>query len=116
MFSHFGNLGFLGGMQPHPFFGMQQGMPAHYPGAFNPTGGIQPTWGANPQPIGGPMQFPMQPQQPQMPVQGTMQRYPLMSGMMGGMQPHPMMPGRINLGALGGGQMNSQMMRSPQAY
>lgn len=119
MFSHFGNLSFLGGMQPHPFFGMQQGMPAHYPGAFNP----QPTWGANP-PISGPMQFPIgavphptsgmqvqpgagfgMPQQPQMPIQGTMQRYPLMSGM-----------GRINLGALGGGQMNSQMQRSPQAY
>jgi hypothetical protein len=115
MFSHFGNLGFLGGMQPHPMFGMQsQVMPVHYPGAFNP----QPSWGANPQPIGGPMQFPIgvvphptsgmqvqpgagfgMPQQPQMPVQGTMQRYPLMSG-------------RINLGALG----QSQMMRSPQAY
>jgi hypothetical protein len=90
MFSHFGNLSFLGGMQPHPAFGM----PAHYPGGFNPM----PTWGANPQPIGG--QFPMQ---PMMPAQGTMQRYPLMSGMM---------PGRINLGALG----QSQMMRTPQAY
>jgi hypothetical protein len=39
------------------------------------------------------------PSMPQMPIQGTMQRYPLMSG-------------RINLGALG----QSQMQRSPQAY
>jgi hypothetical protein len=91
------------------FSWMPRGAPVHYPGAFNPQpGGMQPSWGANPQPIGAPVQFPIG----AVPHPTSGMQMPPGAGFGSRMpqQRYPQFNSQMNPGA------QSQMMRSARPY
>jgi hypothetical protein len=91
------------------FSWMPRGAPAHYPGAFNPQPGrMQPSWGANPQPIGAPVQFPIG----AVPHPTSGMQMPPGAGFGSRMpqQRYPQFNSQMNPGA------QSQMMRSARPY